>query len=1370
MRKQFFLSLVTLLALSVPVSAHVNPNAAARPNTPTRSAQQRIDFRMACDNAVAQIDMDINNVRARLTTGGDVWWDGSDGRYVVPKTPPGVPEVSSIFAGAVWLGGRSPGGDLKTAAQQYGRGGGEFDYYPGPLTRAGTTGQDTCAAWDQFFVVSGESIREVRAAFQNLLPGETLSASDIPEDVLGWPGFGNEFFFDVHGFELPTERQGLAGYWDEDLDGIYDPTQGDYPIIEIRGCNETPQFPEEMTFWIYNDAGNLHRESNTVNQLNMEVQVQAFAYTTSDDINSMTFQRYKLINRATEDLLDTYFAMWVDPDLGCFTDDYVGCDTTRSLAYVYNEDELDGANGCTCTGGVNTYCDEIPILGVDYFRGPRAPIFDPVTGQQIGTEELGMSSFIYLNNCGVGDPPPATCDPNTSEEYYNYLQGRWLDGTPLYNTGNGYDQASPPAEVTRYAFSSAPNDPNGWSMVTADLPFGDRRTLQASGPFTLQPGAVNELIIGVVWVPDQTYPAPSIQRLQQADDLAQSLFDNCFDICDGPDAPDVDVLELDREIVLLLSNDQASNNFNEEYTEPGLGIPEFITVDGRQVRADSLYRFEGYRVFQFSGPDVSLAEIDDPERVREIAQFDLRNDVTRVFDWRPVTEDDNPLTTPFLAPSLRAVGSDNGIQHSLSIVEDAFASGGETRLVNHRRYYFTVVAYAYNNYKEYDPFDQDQPGQSQQYKASSRNIGDELTGNPYYQVIPRPILDVELMAEYGDETPITRISGQGNNGNFLDINDETREAIEAAFAAGEEFDGEITYQTGAGPIDVTIVNPLGIQNGEYEITFTDEDMSDDEVEDNSMWMLRCLDGCDAPTILSERPINEANEQIVPQFGFSVSIFNVEEPGTETVAGVIEGNGVIGGTITYDDPEQDPWLAFIPDNFILRTGLVALDNQLFDYVTTEEFDDNEELDPEQDFNNLFPGIYPYALMDGDPFPNGLPFLTPTWLGPTNPGENLSPLPLDQMPNVDIVMTSNKELWTRCPVIETSNYFYNGVVVNGDPIESSDRPIMFDTRNTPSVTREAGSDGLPAVDPNPGDGLETGMGWFPGYAVDVETGTRLQMFFGENSLYDGRELANGENAPAIGADMMFNPGEQLFLETGENLTLYNFMAGAQHFFYVAAQEYDEGVFLESRFETRTSLGRKRRGIESIAYAGFPLRIPGSNMLSYEEGLIPNDVTIKLRVNNEFGFAEGTDDSNGYPTYRFSIDEKAAGDLDDVGITRALDAINVVPNPYYGFSEYEDSQFENIVKITNLPAQATVTIYSLDGKFIRKYERDERETMLRGGNRAVGSRQISPALEWDLNNFRGIPVASGVYLIHVNAPGFGERTLKFFGVRRQFDPSGL
>ena len=72
--------------------------------------------------------------------------------------------------------------------------------------------------------------------------------------------------------------------------------------------------------------------------------------------------------------------------------------------------------------------------------------------------------------------------------------------------------------------------------------------------------------------------------------------------------------------------------------------------------------------------------------------------------------------------------------------------------------------------------------------------------------------------------------------------------------------------------------------------------------------------------------------------------------------------------------------------------------------------------------------------------------------------------------------------------------------------------------------------------------------------------------------------------------------------------------------------------------------------------------------------------------------------------------------------------------------------------------------------RYKRNEVGAPVNGRNRAISEQQISPALEWDLKNSKGIPVASGVYLIHIDAPGIGERMIKWFGVQRQFDPSGL
>ena len=38
--------------------------------------------------------------------------------------------------------------------------------------------------------------------------------------------------------------------------------------------------------------------------------------------------------------------------------------------------------------------------------------------------------------------------------------------------------------------------------------------------------------------------------------------------------------------------------------------------------------------------------------------------------------------------------------------------------------------------------------------------------------------------------------------------------------------------------------------------------------------------------------------------------------------------------------------------------------------------------------------------------------------------------------------------------------------------------------------------------------------------------------------------------------------------------------------------------------------------------------------------------------------------------------------------------------------------------------------------------------------------------LKNDYGIPIASGLYIIHVNAPGIGEKIIKWFGALRPID----
>jgi len=1286
--------------------------------------EQRANYRSDCARATAERDLNINNVRARLLTGGDMWWDLSRARYVVPNVRAPQPEVSSLFAGAVWIGGFDDEGNLKLAGQTY-RTANRNEWWPGPLSdEDGSTFAQRCLEWDRMFRVTSEDIREHKRNIATyLLNDQEYPPELIPDNIKYWPALGNPFFNERYDFELPSAIQGLGNFFDYDDDTLYDPSQGDFPFLDIRGCDKRfdDRVPDEMFFWIYNDAGGVHSNSGG-DVIRMEVQVQAFAYATQDEINNMTFYRHKLINRAPTPIDSTYFAMWVDADLGCPFDDYIGCDTTLDFKYIYNETAVDGSipGSCEC-GNIPTYCRNIPALGVDYFRGP----IDLETG-----EEIGMSSFMYHNNPGGFTGPPETTDPSNATEFYRYLTGHWRNGRPLTVGGDGYRPTG--GVPTRYALPDPPNDPNGWSMCTAGLEQGDRRTIQASGPFRLFPGAVNELIIGVVWVPDIQYPCPDLSRLFNADRTAQALFDNCFIFPEGPDAPNLFPIELDREVIFTMVNDTlTSNNAFLRYMEKGLRIPE--------GEPDSLYLFEGYQVFQLKNSTIepTRESFEDITRARLVFQTDLQNDVATIYNWVPIND---PFSEESIyVPKQMVSGRNSGIRHSFRVTEDVFADG-DRRLINHKKYYYAVVAYGYNNYEEFN-WRFPELGQEQPYLEGNGNVR-------VYTVVPRPTVYKNLNADYGDGVPITRLAGFGTGNNFLELEEGLRDAI-----VDGSFDGELRYAEGAGPIGVEIYNPLDVVDGEYELRFTDGNPDSDVLEADATWEVINLNT--GEVVASQTTVALLNEELIGKFGFSVTIGQVPLVGSQPF--VVENNGFLGGRIEYKDPLGPRWLAFAPD---LPPGSDPGDlSSWLDYVKTEVDNDDFALDPNRAFiNENESGFYPYCLMDGRPA--NMPMISPAWINSANSGVCQSPFGLTALNNVDIVFTSDKSKWSRSVIVETTNNNNSGAI-NFRGLQ------QFDLVKRPAASKEAGPDGLPLNDPD----LADGFAWFPGYAIDVETGRRLNIFFGESTIYspDNPAMGSVEEQFLNGDDRMWNPTPTLLEFDADLPGNSNWHVGGHHFIYVTDQEYDGCQQIHTTLSgTLPRPIRNPQVLRRINWAAMPL---ATELLSYEEGLIPNDAVVKLRVTKAYEVGERTADGNkGYNRYYFKIEGKQAEDLIEAEVDDALAQINVVPNPYYAFSEYEETGFDNRIKITNVPDLCTVTIYTLDGKFVRRYERN---TGREGFDIRVPStlgRLPSSAIEWDLRNSAGIPVSSGIYLIHIEAPGLGERVIKWFGVSRQFDPSGL
>ena len=86
-----------------------------------------------------------------------------------------------------------------------------------------------------------------------------------------------------------------------------------------------------------------------------------------------------------------------------------------------------------------------------------------------------------------------------------------------------------------------------------------------------------------------------------------------------------------------------------------------------------------------------------------------------------------------------------------------------------------------------------------------------------------------------------------------------------------------------------------------------------------------------------------------------------------------------------------------------------------------------------------------------------------------------------------------------------------------------------------------------------------------------------------------------------------------------------------------------------------------------------------------------------------------------------------------------IKTVPNPYYLFSSYDNSTNSRILKFINLPEKCEISIYNLAGHFITSISKNDATT-----NEAI----------WNVENEFNVPVASGIYIYVVDAPGFGQK----------------
>lgn len=1452
-------------------------------------------------------ELKYNNVRTIIYTGGDMWWDlVSNARYIIPKTEDTKNAVSSSFAGSIWLGGLDAGGQLKVAAMTYRQKG--VDFWPGPLDTTNASADPAeCSRYDQIFTITRDEV-------DKFVAGKTAATPNM----LLWPGNGNL-----------SKNQGriLAPFYDSNGDGFYDPAGGDYPAYDVKnealkdqfGYCKSKLYGDYTLFWVFNDKGNIHTETDGV-AIGVEVRAQAFEFKTNDEINNMSFYSYEIFNRSSFQINKTYFTIWNDADLGYYLDDYVGCDVELGLGYIYNADPFDETYG-----GVNGYQDYPPSLGCDFFRGPIADVNDKIDNDQDGLldepgESIQMSRFTYYNN-NIGAFPPQTTNPDIAIHYYNFMTGFWKDGSNFTQGGNAYGGTSP----AQYVYDGDPVGNTGWTEKNSGNLPGDRRFLQSAGPFTLKPGSVNYITFGMPWAqsPNKGGNIESLRLLKIADKKAQALFDNCFKILDGPEAPDMVVQEMNNELIVYLTNLKGvSNNykyFNNDYAEEDITIlsDPTSTITALQ-NPDKFYKFEGYIVYQVRDALVTSTDLTDVTKAIPIFQCDLKNGVSRIVNY---VQDNNVGS---VAPKIMVEGADQGITSTFKVTQDAFATTENRTLVNNKTYHFIAVAYAYNNYLTYvqDKSPQQDPngnylGQKRPY-LEGRKLK-RAAGVPHNPDIEKD--GTIAMASYGFGPKVTRIEGQGNGGNLMTLTQASEDAI---INSSNGFVEEITYENGEGPLSIKVVDPLNVKAANFQFRMINKNFRSiysptidptytaNPVEprkwlnpmpsaaanatngltgngsniaalnvDNTSWELIDLTNnvkyhpnepswVPGTTTTSTayrdtlyQTIKVGNEFYFPELGFSINLKQVSDPGevlnsftdqlglNESYKGPETGS-FLGSRMSYKNGASD-WLRSVsdldgttPENWILSGSSKGSDATFYGadaFYNVANEKPAAFYDPNKQFGSILKGTWaPYPLcasyytlnpgtsaavpsriFAGPAFDGRVwgqdQYFKDTYLlsGTPNTQPSKGHTDLRKLSSVLIVLTKDKSKWSRCPVLEMQEK---------SNLSEGNAPY-FSPRNHWSVDKDGKFDSTLAVtdtDPNsPNYISKKGMGWFPGYAINIETGERLNLAFGEDSY---QKENNGQ-------DMIWNP-------TAFKNFPYSYSFGGKHFIYVFAGNTIASTFSNTgTYNWEPTLDGKSYGVgrydaakkmmtilngffdkttlasgsdpvsgnylsplsaieRDIMWVSMPM-LASSDYNFSNPANMPSDVKIQINVSKpyRYGFSGvgtftsqtynnfnkytsvntqsnltthvkvGATANNNFPIYSFNTSEIATL-FNQVDVAKnALDKIKIVPNPYYGSSSYETNRIDNRIRITNLPSKCTVKIYSMNGTLIRTLKRDvsgQEDDFIAGDTK---QNKYSSFMDWDLKNQNNITISSGLYIFHIDAPDLGrEKILKWFGVIRPLD----
>ena len=437
-------------------------------------------FSQDCLKPTATIVMDVNNVSAVINNSAHdfVINPGHDFHYEIPKGS----GFNAFNVKSLWFSGILPSSDTLGAGNDYILGG-RHDFYPGPISRLYP---NACSQFDTLWTVYSIEIDQ----FLDDISDGTID-HPIPNNILYWPAKGN-----INNNQV-VSRLGNAPFFDRSNNYIYEPLDGDYPVISA--CSD--RYADQMVWYVFNDLGE-HRRSGGV-PMNIQIEAMAYAFQSENHLDNTTFYDYTIYNKSEFDYSEFRIGLWQDYQLGDFSKVYIGIDTTKDLSIAYcSENSTYG------------YDNNIPIIG------------HKILNSSIRRQNDGqiVSSFVTEFD-GQGC---CASYPRNDVEFHNYLNGLWACGNPVKNE---YLGCSNQGETVKFVFPDDPTDPNGWSECSEEnFTFG-RRSVTAIHPIHFRSTDIIKISFANLFVQDSIpHPCPSFQPIQAVADFVQNWYNE--NICD----------------------------------------------------------------------------------------------------------------------------------------------------------------------------------------------------------------------------------------------------------------------------------------------------------------------------------------------------------------------------------------------------------------------------------------------------------------------------------------------------------------------------------------------------------------------------------------------------------------------------------------------------------------------------------------------------------------------------------------------------------------------------------------------------------------------------------------------------------------------